>query len=195
MYKMIRYAAMALCTVMLIVFTLNYPYFDIYDIFTCIVISLLAGYVFVATFTYKQTDVRVYAAVYAVLLLFTMFGRHAADTWRIEWPPRSLDEYITSFVNRPDFAVFMLIGNSVMFFPMGIIVGRLRVPRKRQLLCLLGAMIVIIPVLEILQCHFKVGVFDIYDIFSNELSMILGWGYAFLIEKFSKEKTRKRSRK
>ncbi len=181
MRKSIRYGAMAVCTAIFLVFTLNYTYFSMYEKSVLIALSLLGGWLFVATLTLKQTNGIVYIAAYLIALFLLLFARtpYEYDMEIGAFVP--IDTYFKMHAYMPGFAWFNLIGNAVVFVPMGIVVGKLSVATKYKLLALLAIIALVLPAVEYAQYIAKVGFFDYYDWIFNGISAVVGYIYAACI--------------
>ncbi len=181
MRKSIRFIVTAVCAVVLLAFTFHYPYFDIYERPVLIALSFLGAWILVATFTLKKTNGLLYAVIYAVALILLLFARERHGVEAEIGPFLPLDEYFRVHEYVPGFALFNLIGNSVVFAPMGIIMGKMSVSVKFRLLGLLCVVALVIPLVELLQLVFQVGWFDYYDWIFNGISAILGFLYACIV--------------
>ncbi len=181
MRKSMRYLLMVVCAVALLAFTFRYTYFDIYEKPVLVALSLLGAWLLVATFTLNKTNAALYAVIYIVALSLLLFAREGHGLEAEIGPFLPLDEYFRVHEYVPGFALFNLIGNSVVFAPMGILVARLPVSVRLRLLGLLCVVALVVPLVELLQMYFKVGWFDYYDWIFNAISAVLGFGYACLV--------------
>ncbi len=183
--QVIRYSVMAAVAagLLFVGFKAYFPRF--FHPVVIVLMALLGAYVTMATFTIKKTNFWAYVIVYSVLLVVMLFFRKPYDTFKMAKPIGIKKYFETLFDSSVN--ILGLLGNAVLFFPMGIIVGELPLKRKWKILCLLGVALLLVPLIEVVQYFTKVGVLDFVDILWNGVSISLGALYSLLLYRKKKE--------
>ncbi len=130
-----------------------------------------------------------YAALMIYLLFFMRLGTEPADTYfeRLSTsinviPFSTVKDYINTFYDRRSTAIINLIGNIVMFVPLGLLLPcvftRARAFSKT---CAYSALIIV--AVELIQLFTLLGAADIDDLILNLVGVCLGYAFFALIIK------------
>lgn len=140
--------------------------------------------------TGKNIVLRAAFVVYAVLLLWLLFGQRIMEQWA--WPSweqmrerlnlepgHTIGSYLWVLRNSAGLqarraAVINLVGNMVMFVPLGYFLGALFRPFARFFSMLFWSA-VLICVIEVLQLVTALGSCDVDDLILNVPGITLGW--------------------
>ena len=139
-------------------------------------------------------------ALYGTLMLCLLFGRSRYDGSVSYWeqvrqsvnllPLRTVGLYLRllteySDAHLPNLAVINLVGNVVMFIPLGFFFGA-RYPKLRALWRTLLATVLIICLVEAVQLFTLVGSCDVDDLILNTAGSGLGYGIFRILQKGSR---------
>lgn len=141
---------------------------NIYNAYELIFISILSSSVIINTLFIEDSNKYMYIIEYSLLLIFILFFRKTNKNINV-----SDTEYIYKWIKNifNNSVIFTnIIGNIVLFIPMGIIIGKSKIKNIFKLLII----VTLFPLIEIIQYILKIGVFDIYDILLYYIGFILG---------------------
>ncbi len=158
----------------------------IFSVWAIALISALAAYIAVSTLTIKMTNVVAYTLLYAVFLIIILFCRKPYDIYL--WAPLHNFEYYKFLWDTKQLTLVELVGNALLFFPMGVIAAKINNSSKIKLIIVAATVMIIVPTIELIQYFTRLGVFDPMDIFLNDISISLGFLYSFLLHKNKKNK-------
>ncbi len=146
----------------------------------------------------KRTLISVLFALYALVMLYLMiFGRIKAVCFEDYWqhvsshvsfvPLRFIFDYVKSVDTIGAYNIFLrnIIGNTVLFVPLGIFLPCC-FPNMRKYLHLLLATAIIIFVLEAIQLFSTLGSFDVDDIILNCIGASAGFAVFTLYNRHKK---------
>ena len=126
--------------------------------------------------------------VYLLILFAFLFLKRTSFQSVNLIPFQTIVDYINGDVVSRAFAPSNLIGNIVLFLPLGVYITLLNPNKKIPVnLCLITLISVIA---EIAQYLFKVGAMDIDDVILNAIGGLTGILICKLMYKFLKDKTR-----
>ncbi len=134
----------------------------------------------------------IYIGVLALLLILANRGGFSGNMSMLEYaqsrfniiPFKTIIGYITSFSTNGGTAVKNILGNFLLFLPMGIYLPYLfkKVSNYKRFLVV---MFIILFAIEVLQFVLKRGAFDIDDLILNLLGAVIGFGLWKVINKKS----------
>lgn len=154
-------------------------------IFSAIIVINL--YALIRYFISKQRqDLKLLLIAYLALVLGILFLRNPALEFQytLKWYLPTWFKYL--FSNR---IVFVnVIGNILLFVPLGLIIRILDHSYWRYLLCL-----VMILLLEVIQLVTKLGVLDLTDVILNYSGILIGFALYYMRKGTSYERVSKRS--
>lgn len=126
--------------------------------------------------------------VYVLILLAFLFLKRTSFQSINLIPFRTILDYLNGDMIARAFAPSNLIGNIVLFLPLGVYITLLNPNKKISVnTCLIALISVIV---EIAQYMFKVGVTDIDDVILNTVGGLIGILIFKVIYIFLKDKTR-----
>lgn len=128
--------------------------------------------------------------IYAVLMLFLMFGQRIPSLFDGGWfenyasqvrgrinivPLKTIGEFVGQLFKRWDSFLFVnLVGNVVMFVPLGFFLPYFNRRSKKLFGCLLVAFLIILCA-EITQALTLLGFFDVDDFILNLVGVSIGF--------------------
>lgn len=129
-----------------------------------------------------------FLGVYVLILFaFLFFKRTSFQSVNLV-PFRTILDYLHGDIIAQTFAASNIIGNIVLFLPLGVYITLLNPSKKISVnMCLIALTSVIV---EIIQFLFKVGVTDIDDVILNTVGGLTGILIFKVLYKFLKDKTR-----
>lgn len=126
--------------------------------------------------------------VYVLILIVFLFLKRTSFQSINLIPFRTILDYLNGDMIARAFAPSNLIGNIVLFIPLGVYITLLNANKKISVnTCLIALISVIV---EIAQYLFKVGATDIDDVILNTVGGLIGIIIFKVIYKFLKDKTR-----